>query len=311
VAMTMDPVSSLGDTLLAGLARFRAQGAAGNVPHAPGLFSYCSLARERLVAVGLQKPILGVVLSGTKEVWRGINSCVLRPGDLFVLPAHVQMDILNVPDDVGGRYQSIIMEIADAERPGIPAYNRWPAPERESFAVRLTRHIVDAVIHAASELADGPARPILRRSRLTELLALLQDEPVAAPLFDTSTAQRVRSIVGTDLGLDWKAPEVAAAIGMSESTFRRRLSLEGQSFAKLLRRERMNAAHRLIGEQEQSQAAAALVGYTSRAHFARHFKSQFGANPCEFRRRAILADGTAAANASPASSRRSASKLSL
>ncbi|MBY3219094.1 helix-turn-helix transcriptional regulator [Rhizobium laguerreae] len=293
----MEPISSLSDTLMTGLARFRVNGNAGNIPHAPGLFSYCSLARERLIAVDLQKPIVGVVLSGTKEVWRGINSCVLRPGDLFVLPTHVQMDILNVPDDMVGRYQSMIMEIADAELPAIPARNQRPKPERGSFAVGLTRHIVDAVIHAASELADGPVRPILRRSRLTELLALLQDEPAAAPLFDASTTQRVRSIVGTNLSRDWKAPEVAAAIGMSESTFRRRLSVEGQSFTKILRWERMNAAHRLIGEHEQSQAAAALVGYASRAHFARHFKSQFGANPRELRRRGISTDETAAARA--------------
>lgn len=274
--------------LLAGLQRFKLQASAGSVRHAKGLFSYCALTRERLIAVNLPAPILGIVLSGTKEIWRGMNSCTLRPGTLFVLPAGEPMDILNIPDEVRGIYQSMIVELADIEPILDPLPRSGAAANGQDFEISLTPHIVGAVVHAASELADGPARPVLRRSRLSELLVLLQDQRAAAPLFRMSITQRVLKVVGADLARDWKAPEVSRAIGMSQATLRRKLSQEGQSFARLLRTERMLAASRLLAAHEQSQFAAALVGYASRAHFARHFKRQFGSNPHEFRRHAML-----------------------
>jgi AraC-like DNA-binding protein len=278
---------ALASTLLEGLARFRAAGVSGNIPHGQNLFSYCALERERLVAVDLPFPIVGVVISGAKEVWRGATACVLRAGAMFVLPARTKMDILNLPDERNGFYQSMILEVPDAL--DLLTACRVQAPDRRTGSaigavrIRLTRHLVDAVIHAASTIADGPAQPFIRRSRMTEMLALLQDDPAARPLFDTSMAGRVLAVVGSDLSRGWKAPIVARTIGLSESTLRRRLVAEGTSFAKLLRRERMLAARDLMERRESSKVAAVAVGYASRTHFARRFRAAFGLNPSELR----------------------------
>jgi len=278
--------SALSTRLLQGLSQFRAQGVCGNLPHAESMFSYCSLAKERFIAVDLPKPILGVVLSGTKEVWCGMVSGTLPAGTVFVLPGNAQMDIVNNPDEVTGTYQAILLEIADESTSVGNMCTPDPTthPVLQPFEVRLTPHLVEAVIHAASAMADGPNRSVVRQSRLTELLALLCNDPAAAPLFDTSITQRVLRIIAADLARAWKAPQVASALGCSESTFRRRLAQEGLSFAKLLRRERMLAAHRLISNCERSQCAATSVGYASRTHFARNFKFHFGSNPRELRR---------------------------
>jgi AraC-like DNA-binding protein len=269
------------------LARFRAAGASGNLPHGENLFSYCALIRERLIAVDLPHPIVGVVVSGTKEVWRGMNVCTLRAGSLFVLPAKAKMDILNLPDAGNGFYQSIILEIPDASgllpKSAIQVRNQRQAPGIRPLLVRLTHHLVDAVIHAASAIADGPAQSAVRCSRVTELVALLHNEPAAHPLFDVSMSGRVLALVGGDLSCGWKAPLVARTLGLSESTMRRRLAEEGLSFARLLRRERMQAARHLLDRRESSQSAAVAVGYASRAHFAKRFKAAFGSNPSELR----------------------------
>lgn len=281
--------AALSSALLGGLGRFRAAGVAGNLPHGENLFSYCALARERLIAVELPCPILGVVLAGTKEVWRGMEASVLHAGALFVLPAKAKMDILNLPDDRSGFYQSIVLEV-----PALPyaletgacrAPSRQRISEVQPLQVRLTPHLVAAVVHAASAIADGPAQAPVRRSRMTELLALLQEEPAALPLFDTTVSARIIGLVGSDLSRDWKAPRVAAALGLSESTLRRRLAVEGTSFARLLRRERMLAARHLVERRESSRSAAVAVGYASRTHFARRFKAEFGASPSELRHR--------------------------
>ncbi len=274
----------LAAALLKGLARFRVADTSGNVSHGKNLFSYCALTRERLASVDLPHPILGVIISGTKEVWRGPVPCVLRAGSIFVLPARTKLDVLNLPDEGSGSYQSIILEIPDA-LDFLAADNlQGPSKRRgsgiEPVQIKLTRPLVDTVIHAASAIADGPAQSSIRRSRMTELLALLQSDPAARPLFDTSMSGKVLALIGSDLSRDWKVPIVARTIGLSESTFRRRLSAEGTSFAKLLRHERMLAARNLMMERrESSKVAAFAVGYASRAHFARRFRAAFGLNP--------------------------------
>jgi len=280
--------ASLAATLLAGLARFRREGATGTLPHAPGLFSYCALSRERLTSVRLPLPLVGIVLSGAKEVWRGEVMERFLAGTLFVLPAEVELDIVNEPDATRGLYQSLILEIEPDAIPDLgPA-----APQAETRVdvseVPLSAHLVEAVLHAASAIGEGPAGASVRMARLAELLALLHGEPAARPLFDMSVCERVARLVRGELDRDWTAATVARRIAMSESTLRRRLAAEGRSFSAILRRERMEAAHRLMSQGAASGAAALAVGYASRAHFARAFRAVFGGNPVRGGERSAL-----------------------
>lgn len=265
--------------LLAGLAPFRREGVAGTLPHAPGLFSYCALSRERLLSVRLPRPVLGVVLSGAKEVWRGEAAERLATGTLFVLPAEVGLDIVNEPDEGTGLYQSLVLEIEPDAIPDIGSRDFASTASSASVAVALTSDLVEAAIHAARAIGEGPAGATVRTARLAELLALLHDEPAARPLFDMSVAERVARLVRGGLDEVWTAAAVARRLALSESTLRRRLADEGRSFSALLRQERMEAARRLMARGAASGEAALAVGYASRAHFARAFRATFGDNP--------------------------------
>lgn len=262
--------------LLAGLSRFRAAGGSGTIPHGESMFSYCALARERLLAIELPHPLIGIVLSGRKEVWRGGLVDVLRPGTLFVLPRGVPLDILNLLGEQSGSYQSLVLEVRGGDLPDLdpPA-----ARDAAGLAVPLDEALVEAVLRAAAAIADGPARGALLGSRLTELLALLHAVPAARPLYERTMADCVARLVGGDLARGWTAAEVARWLAVSESTLRRRLAAEGTPFATLLRQQRMQAARRLLAAGEGSQAAALAVGYASRAHFARAYRAAFGDNP--------------------------------
>lgn len=261
--------------LLDGLATFRREGVSGLAPHAQGLFSYCALTRERLLAARLDKPVVGVVLSGAKEVWSGAEAERLTQGALFVLPAGVDLDIVNEP---GERvpYQSLILEIAPDETLDVGALGAGEATGR---AVPLTAERIEAVLRAARAIAAGPAAGALRGARLTELLATLCDAPAAAPLFQLSAGERAARLLRGALDERWTAAAAARRLGFSESTLRRRLAQEGTSFSGLLRRERMEAARRLLASGAASQSAAEAVGYASRAHFARAYRATFGRNP--------------------------------
>jgi AraC-like DNA-binding protein len=142
----------LASSLLDALASFRMKAASGMEAHGPGLFSYCALTRERLASVRLPQPVLGVVLSGTKEIWQGMHQLCLKPGEV------------------------------------------------------------------------------------------------------------------------WTSEGVARAIGMSESTLRRRLRAAGGSFTAILRRERMMLARRMLEQGMPSGLVALAVGYASRSHFARAWR---------------------------------------
>lgn len=279
------PTAALRAALLAGLAPFRREGMAGTLPHAPGLFSYCALARERLLSVRLPRPVLGVVVSGAKEVWRGDAAERLATGTLFVLPAEVDLDVVNEPDEGTGLYQSLVIEIEPDAIPDIGPRDFAATAAPASVAVGLTTGLVEAAIHAARAIGEGPAGATVRSARLAELLALLHDEPAARPLFDMSVAERVARLVRGGLDADWTAVEVARRLALSESTLRRRLAGEGRTFSTILRCERMEAARRLMARGTASGTAALAVGYASRAHFARAYRTVFGDNPARDARR--------------------------
>jgi len=62
------PGDHLRRRLLARLEGFRAPAGSGVHSHARNLFSYCALKRERLAAIKLPHPLIGIVLRGRKEV---------------------------------------------------------------------------------------------------------------------------------------------------------------------------------------------------------------------------------------------------
>ncbi|MBR0555776.1 helix-turn-helix domain-containing protein [Ciceribacter sp. L1K23] len=283
-AAVMDQVFSkanLARRLLTELESFRVSGTPGVTLHAAGLFSYCALSRERLMPVRLRFPVVGIVLSGCKEIWRGEHTERMDAGSVFVLPANVELDIVNEPDPRVNVYQSLIMEIEPDKIPDLPEPDAPPGALCDDCAIPLTPGLVDAVLHAARKIAMGPAAEPVRTARLLELFALLRGEAAARPLFRLSVPERVARTVRAALDRPWTAADVARRLAMSESTLRRRLADEGQSFSVILRRERMQAARRLIAKGVGSGVAAASVGYSSRAHFAEAFRATFGDNPSD------------------------------
>lgn len=287
--------------LLSGLADIgggatRGMNAVGAPTAGESLFSYCSFERERLAAVRLPKPVLGIILCGRKEVWRSDLVERFGAGTMFVLPGGVDFDVLNIPDERRGLYRTLILEVepkpvaagsgpAGPEAPGSVSpgsvSQRSGGSGRPSFgAIPLTPALVDTALHAARAIAAGSGAAQIRAARCAELLALLRDEPAAAPLYRQSFGDRVAQVIAAAPAHGWTAPELAERFGMSVATLRRRLVQDGASLRRLLRRERMQAARKLIDEEgESSQTAALSVGYASRSHFARQFRSEIGRNP--------------------------------
>jgi AraC-like DNA-binding protein len=80
---------------------------------------------------------------------------------------------------------------------------------------------------------------------------------------------------------------VAAAVGLSERTFRRRLAEEGAGFSDLLADCRLRLARRMLESADDPVAAvAARLGYSDATAFERAFRRGTGLTPAEHRRMA-------------------------
>lgn len=245
----------------------------------PGrLFSYCALTRERLAAVTPEKPILGVVLRGAKEVWHGDRAEVLTPGTLFALPAGIPVDVVNIPDPRSGVYESLVLCIT--QRPaGIapqPLSGRLPC-----FTVGLTPDLVEALAHAATDIADARRAEAVKDHRIAELLTLLADDPAGRLVLAADLPERAAWLLASDPSHPWTVAELARRLAVGASTLRRELDAAGRPFRSLLAEARMQAAQDALHAGASLTEAALAAGYASRSHFNRAYRSVHGRDPAE------------------------------
>jgi len=246
--------------------------------HGDNLFSYCALDRERLAAVRLTHPVLGIVLHGIKEVWRGDTVTELRPGTVFVLPGGRPLDVVNIPGPTGV-YESLLLHVPRVPDAVPPLAPTEAAGKGDAFRIPLTLDLYQAIIHAAASIADSASADVLKTLRLTEVLTLLRSIPAARPLFQRTLGEDVAWLVGHRPHQAWTVERAAQALGMAASTLRRRLAAEGRSFRVLVRDARLAAARRMLENGASSLAAAEASGYASRSHFARRYRQAFGVSP--------------------------------
>jgi AraC-like DNA-binding protein len=118
-------------------------------------------------------------------------------------------------------------------------------------------------------------------------LAREQCERLAQSLgLDGRVAGRVRSVLAQRDGVFRSLEEAAKELGMSARTLRRRLALEGLSFASVLNEQRKETALAMLRSRELSvDDVAARLGYSNAANFTRAFRQWTGMTPTAYRRR--------------------------
>jgi AraC-like DNA-binding protein len=251
------------------------------------LFSYCCFATERIARMQTPEPLFGVIVSGVKEFWLGDNCQRFAAGMVFVLPSGLECDIVNTPDSRNGLYESLFVKVPRLPRelatlpPGLPTTAMGC-----DMRVRLTDELIDALVHAAISLQDSQHASTLAAYRLAEVLLLLRDDPAARPLFGVPLPDRVAWLVRSAPTRPWTAEAIGRALGLGNSTLRRRLADHGTSLREIVATTRMDIAHRVLtsGEGNVSEAVAA-AGYASRSHFTRRFRSVYGEPPSKRRRK--------------------------
>jgi hypothetical protein len=136
-------------------------GTTGRYQHGNRLFSYCSIERERLKAIELPWPVIGIVLRGLKEVWLGETAHVFKSGTVFVLPGRVEMDVVNIPTE-RGPYESLLLEVPSLPPGMAPSIGQRPVIGSAGFTIPLDTDLVNALVHAATSIVSENAGDVLQ-----------------------------------------------------------------------------------------------------------------------------------------------------
>jgi AraC-like DNA-binding protein len=253
----------------------------GMYPYGGQLFAYCCFDRERVTAFELDCPMICIVLFGQKDVWLGDREQSFPAGSVFVLPAGVPMDVVNIPDEGAGIYAALRLDVKDLPEGIAPlsAAERRDVGEVGFSAMPLSADLVEVLCHAASTIADAAVSETIKRLRLTEVLALMRPLPEARALYRLSLSEEVAWLIAAAPSEEWSVSDVAAELAIGASTLRRRLATEGTSFRAILRHERLKAGRHAIASGASAIAAAEAAGYASRSHFSRRFRESFGTSP--------------------------------
>ena len=241
----------------------------------------------------IYKPLVCLVLQGTKQMTVGRETRVFRAGQSVVvaLDAPVTGRIINASPDMP--YVATAIEIDMALVRELATELQMPDPlekgtERTLFALDTGQAALDCAMRLM-RLLDTPdavvaLRPAIMKELHYWLLAGEHGPAIRRVAFPDGQAERVAAaarLLRAEFHHPVAVERLAAAAGMSVSTFRRRFkaltSLTPVQFQKELK---LAEARRLmLSEGSSASQAAFAVGYESVSHFTRDYGRLFGASP--------------------------------
>jgi len=251
---------------------------AGSAAH---IIQRARLLCRRLASGG---PGLVLVLGGRKILRCGGAELTASAGEIVLIPDGVDFDVINEPDE-DGPYQALSLSFAADLVRALEAGNGTLVRQ-----IRIVKDLPQAFHKACNTavlaISAGEALPDrVAAARVNEILLWLASLgyrfEAAVP---TNPIDRLRKIMTADPARDWRAGDIAGAIGTSEPSLRRRLAAAGTSFTELLVDIRMTAALYLLQSTDKSITQIALdVGYDSASRFSVRFRARFDFSPSEIR----------------------------
>jgi AraC-like DNA-binding protein len=205
-------------------------------------------------------------------------------GQIVLVPDGIDFDVINEPAE-DGPYQALALNFATDLVRGHDTDNAIAVRQ-----IRIVRDLPEAFHEACKTavlaISAGGALPDrVAAARVGEILLWLASlgYRFEAPV-SSDPITRLRKIMMADPGRDWRAGDIAAMIGASEPSLRRRLATAGTSFTELLVDIRMTAALYLLQSTDKPVTEIALdVGYDSASRFSVRFRARFDFSPSEIR----------------------------
>jgi len=230
-------------------------------------------------------PSLILLRRGRKTVKIGGKKIVLSRGDAVAIAPGTTCDVRNETER--GRFESTWIVcatsiISKVER----AFPNHKKLKDVAALAGLGSEFMQSFERASQAIITPDHIPdVVAEHRIQELLAwLANSELVFNPETPSDLQRKVRLMIGAAPEKTWISKDLAQSLAISEATFRRRLSDQGQSFNDILIDVRMTTALTLLQVTDRPISEIAYkVGYESASRFSVRFKKRFGFSPTAVR----------------------------
>lgn len=239
---------------------------------ASALFSFVTRERERIAGCAFPRASIVAIVEGSKDVVTMGRQMRFAAGAVLVLPGGWRGDVVNDPDPQSGVYRAIFIDFPD-ELVARAARAFPPQRPAEELDLPLDAVLSSAIHHAGEGIVAGNLPNALIEHRVMEVLMVLGMRG-ALPVKPRTTGEAVRALVRWQPDRAWTADTIAAELGTSNATLRRRLADEATSLRALLADVRVGLAAAMLAEDGLSLREAALAtGYRSPRRFAARMRS--------------------------------------
>jgi AraC-like DNA-binding protein len=258
------------------------------IAHKPGIGAtghITQASRLNFTSLTTTLPIIIIVRRGRKIIHAPGQVYRLEAGEAIAVAQGQVFDFENIPAD-DGDYEARWLTL----EPGVVAgFGDTPGtvPVMQARLLgRMRPGLLQAFEQAVIALQDNGELPEpIVRHRVSELLAWLAADGCRFSLMQPdSYAARIRRLAGAQPDRAWQSGEIAAALGVSEATLRRRLRDEHLGLRDLLTDIRMTHAMQLLQSSNLPVSQiAARSGFESQSRFAIRFRHRFGFPPTAVR----------------------------
>ncbi|MEM9602797.1 MAG: AraC family transcriptional regulator [Pseudomonadota bacterium] len=241
---------------------------------------YTSVHEQRLVDVPINKPLLVVVLRGSKHIGRSpVQVC--SAGEFVFLSDSAAVDMRNIPGDE--RYHALLIEFDYADFDVLPVVAASPTTQvigvSEAPFLDCLQQWVDSV---------GWGMPAITAARKRELLAVLSAlgfTGLRGLMGRSELSHRLYDLLSREADEEASLAALCRLLGVSESTLRRRLHAEGTGLQAIKDAVRLGRAlHLLQTTALPIGVIAGRCGYSSQSRFTARFKARFGLTPSALRK---------------------------
>ncbi len=199
----------------------------------------------RLHRVRLFSPALCRVKRGSKVIVQGESRVLATPQQLIVLPADVELEVINQPEN--GLFCSDLLSLTPELLTRFKTrYLSEPPPGRlTSLCAPVTTELAFMWQSVLQAVREGLSVALQQHQTMGLLLALYE-AGYAGPLLverQQDLSAQVRQLIMLSPAQAWSVSRVAKMLFLGESTLRRRLQQESQSFRQIVEEVRM--AHAL------------------------------------------------------------------
>lgn len=255
----------------------------------PGLSTIRAMAPSEL-QYAISRPLVCLVLQGTKHVTMGKKAFTFGAGDSLLITADVPTVSQIKRASAAAPYLSLVLDLDPAVIAGLTAEMKAmravdTAPVR---AERTDAEVIDAALRMM-RLLDRPASVSVLGSHLVRELHywLLVGRHGAAirrlgwPDGHVRRVARAVAVLRAEFARSLSVERLASVAGMSPSSFHQHFravtSLSPLQFQKQLRL--IEARRLMLSEGVSASSAASAVGYESVSQFTREYGRMFGLPP--------------------------------